>query len=271
MQCGICQGSARETYLTHDRYRLARCANCGLVYVENFLEGAISYAEDEYFVQRNQYIQRWDEFCSLFEILLGKVRRFKQRGKFLDVGAGVGCLLATAAKRGFDVSGVEISVWASRFAREEKGLNVFTGRLDDAPFENEYFDVIVINHVLEHAEKPSLLLAKAHEILRPDGVLVVGTPNIGSIMAKIKGARWASLLPEQHIWHFSPPTLRKLLIETGFEELHFDAKENHRVVGWGPSSILTRLINALSVLTNRSEAMLFFCSKAGNPVRGRQS
>lgn len=259
MQCGLCGSENKKNHLKSGRYHLVRCAECGLVYTDNFYESDISYHDDHYFTQRNQYVQRWDEFCALFSILFDKICRFRQGGTLLDVAAG--CLAATAAKRGFTVCGVEVSDWAARFAREEKCLRVFTGKLEEAGFEPGFFDVIVINHVLEHVEKPRLMLQEARRLLKPEGLLVVGVPNIGSIMATLKGGRWASLLPEQYVWHFSPATLRKLLEVSGFRELYFEARENYPVAGWSIESVFRRVVNALSVMTNRSEAMLLFCSR----------
>ncbi|GAB4487454.1 MAG: methyltransferase domain-containing protein [Thermodesulfovibrionales bacterium] len=261
VSCGLCGGENSKGYLKSGGYSLVRCSGCGLVYTENFSESAISYSEDRYFTQRNQYVQRWDEFCAIFSVLFDKICRFKDGGTLLDVGAGVGCLASIAQARGFTVSGVEVSEWAARFARDEKGLNIITGKLEDAGFEKESFDVIVINHVLEHVEQPRAMLCNVRELLKPEGMLVIGVPNAASLMAKLKRGRWASLLPEQHRWHFSPATLRKMAELCGLREIYFEARENYPVSGWGPQSLFRRSINRLSVMTDRSEAMLLFCAK----------
>jgi 2-polyprenyl-3-methyl-5-hydroxy-6-metoxy-1,4-benzoquinol methylase len=231
------------------------------VFVANFTQEGISYKGDEYFVHKNEYVQRWDEFCSMFEHLVAKVMRFKRNGKFLDVGAGVGTLMHVAKKHEFATYGVEVSEWASAYARDEHGLNMVTGTLEDASYPDAFFDVIVINHVLEHVTAPIKLLGEAHRILKDDGMLVVGVPNIGSIMARIMRERWLSLRPEEHIWHFTPNTLRRLLDRAAFHEICFEARDNYSVQGWNPKEIAQRIINFVSVLTDRSEAMLLFAQK----------
>ncbi len=80
-------------------------------------------------------------------------------------------------------------------------------------------------------------------------------------MAVLKRGRWVSLLPEEHIWHFSPETLKKLLLLSDFEILHFESKENHAAAGRAPSALAKRLINWVSVRINCSEAMLVFAQK----------
>jgi len=261
MKCCICDNAHTLPYFTARSHVFEQCAHCGLVFVANFAQGGISYKGDGYFVQKNEYVQRWDEFCCLFEDLVTKIMRFKRNGNFLDVGAGVGTLMHVAKKHGFMTYGVEVSEWASAYARDERRLNMATGILENAAYPDAYFDVIVINHVLEHVTAPIKLLVEAHRILKDDGVLVVGVPNIGSIMARIMRERWLSLRPEEHIWHFTPNTLRRLMDKAAFHEIWFEARDNYSVQGWSLKEIAQRIINRVSVITNRSEAMLVIANK----------
>ncbi|MEK7721575.1 MAG: class I SAM-dependent methyltransferase [Elusimicrobiota bacterium] len=258
--CGLCGGNTAVPFLKTGGRRLVKCAGCDLVRTGDF-DGAKTAYQEDYFHGKNRYTERWEEFCAMFDALLARARGFKRQGKLLDVGAGVGALMSAAKKRGFEVSGVETSTWASAFAREEKGLEVFTGTLADARLETEVFDVVVINHVLEHVRVPLELLAEARRVLKNDGLLVIGVPNIGSIMAGLQGGKWASLRPEEHIWHFTRGTLARLLILAGFKVICFEAKENYPVSGWRPESLVKRLISWVSALANRSEAMLVFAEK----------
>lgn len=244
---------------------LERCSGCGLVYVANFSPDSISYRSDEYFVRKNEYVQHWEEFCVLFRRLLEKIERYKPHGDLLDVGAGVGILLHVARQRGFITHGVEVSEWASAYARDERKLDVVTGTLEDAAYPDTQFDVVVINHVLEHVPDPLEMLRNARRILKDDGVIVVGVPNIGSIMAGVLRERWPSLRPEEHIWHFNPFTLRRLIWKAGLREVHFEARDNYTACGWRPKAVARRVINGASVLTNRSEAMLIITMKQHSP------
>ena len=259
MTCAICGSSSSTEFIRMDSVELVRCLVCGLVYNPDYYIRKDTYLES--YFRRNEYVARWDEFCTMFESLLDKIIRFKRAGTLLDVGAGVGTLLSVAARSGFIVHGVEVSEWASAFAREEKGLDVLTGTLEDARLETEAFDIVVINHVLEHVINPRALLAEVHRILKNDGLLVIGVPNIGSIMAGLRGGKWPSLRPKEHIWHFSPATLKRLATEAGFAKLYFEARENYPVTGWGPKALLIRIINGMAVLSGRSEAMLLFAMK----------
>lgn len=260
MNCCLCNRTGGDTYLQGVGFRLIRC-QCGMIRTADFGAHALSYDSDDYFVVRNQYVQQWEMFTVLFGELLSKICRFRSGGTLLDIGAGVGTLVGVAANRGFMARGIEISPWAARFAREEKGLDIRTGFLEEADFPDRHFDVITINHVLEHLPEPVAVITEVRRVLKDDGLLVVGVPNIDSVMARLKGVKWASLRPTEHIWHFTPVTLRRLLRQEGFREVFFESRENHRVVGWGLEAQAVRFVNAVSVAIGRSEAMLLFATK----------
>lgn len=247
---------------------MRQCSHCGLVRTETFNHGETSYTGDEYFTLKNQYVRQWDGFVAMFRTLVAKIAVHRPPpARFLDVGTGIGTLPAAAREAGYDVQGVEISPWAAAFAREEKQLDVIAGTLAEASLKARAYEVVVLNHVLEHVEDPRQLLAEVRRVLADDGLLVVGVPNVASLMCSLKKGRWASLRPEEHIWHFSPSTLRRLLRETGFSETSFEARENHTPQGWWIKDTIIRVINVLATLLGRGEAMLSFCRKTPGEIR----
>ena len=208
MTCVLCGGESTERYLGIGAHVLDRCRSCGLISTRNFAGTLSAYAGEAYFTARNEYVSRWDAFCAHFEPMVARIRRHVPSGRLLDVGAGVGALLSVASRHGYSAKGVEVSEWASGYARREKGLDVATGTLEDAGFADAHFDVVVLNHVIEHVPDPRALLVEIRRILRPEGLIVLGAPNAGSLMARLIGARWASFRPGEHIWHFTPATPR---------------------------------------------------------------
>jgi SAM-dependent methyltransferase len=260
--CGICGGGEFSPFLKVGGKSLVRCRACRLIYTADFQPYDTFNAGDGYFTGPGGYIERQETFRSLFEPLVERIRRFKPRGALLDVGTGVGTLMEAASAKGFTVKGVEVSKWASAYAREGKGLDVVTGTLEEASFADACFDVVVLNHVLEHVEAPKSLLVEIRRILKDDGLLAIGAPNAGSLMATLIGARWASWRPEQHIWHFTLDTLTALLKTVGFDVIHQEAKDNSLVTGWGAKTLVQRNINAIAFLANKSEAMLFIARKS---------
>jgi len=259
----ICSETNSTVLFAAKSYLVCRCISCGQVYVKGIDLSVIkeTYNDKQYFAERNAYINRWDEFSRLFQKIFDKIIKFKPQGRLLDVGCSVGIFLDVARKNGFDVKGVEVSTWASEFARE-KGFDVVTGGLLDAAYPKKSFDVVVLNHVLEHLPKPVEILLEAKRILKDDGHLVIGVPNFGSYMAAIKKGKWASLQPDQHIWQFTHETLLRVLLKSGFSEVYFVAKENHRLNWLRPDSIIFFIVNIFALLRNNSEAMLLFARKS---------
>lgn len=261
--CPICSSLTVKTFIKADTFQLIQCESCGLIQTDEFDETGTSYETDKYFVDKNCYLENWEKFSLLFEGMLDKISEYKKTGMFLDVGCGVGCLISCASERGFIAHGVEISTWAASFAREKTGLDVITGSLEDAAFHSDMFDVVVVNHVLEHVLDPGALLREIRRIVKPDGLVVVGVPNADSIMARLAGAQWVSLRPEEHRWHFTPDTIKTLVRKQGLSLLRFEAKDNYAAVGWSLKAIARRAINSIAVVTDRGEAMLVFAGKGG--------
>lgn len=260
----ICSETDNTVLFTAGKYPVCRCVNCGQVYVSGIEHDAVkkTYNEKHYFAERNQYVDRWAEFSSVFQKIVDKIQAFKPQGSLLDVGCSVGILLDVARKNGFDVKGVEVSTWASEFARQ-KGFDVVTGGLLEAAYPEKSFDVVVLNHVLEHILDPVEILLEVKRIMKDDGLLVIGVPNFGCAMAAIKKARWASLQPDQHLWQFTHKSLLRLLARSGFAEVYYAARENHRL-GWlRPASYVLFIVNIVAVLKNNAEAMLLFAVKGG--------
>jgi len=226
-------------------YRVVRCNRCGFVYTTPRLTLAARnamYAEEyfrsespkdmgyaEYFAERDLYVETFRRRVRDF------ITRWKpEPGRVVDIGCAAGFSLEAFREAGWEVWGVEVSTSASRFAREEMGLpHVFTGDLADAPLEKGSFDVVTMWEVIEHVEDPVDYLARARELLKPDGLLFLSTQNVNAPFPDIMGPKWHHYKYEEHIYHFSPPTIRRALEMAGFRTLHVQAKGGGKLVTFG--------------------------------------
>lgn len=104
----------------------------------------------------------------------------------LDIGCGEGYEAYPLLQSGNRVYGVEIATWA---AREAKKRGVKTIRADitraPLPFANEYFDVIIAGEIIEHVLDTDGLLQEMKNKLKPDGILIITTPNIASLARRL--------------------------------------------------------------------------------------
>jgi SAM-dependent methyltransferase len=145
--------------------------------------------------------------------LLDRIAAHAPRGRLLDVGCGHGLLLDEARRRGFEVVGLELSRAAAAHARDVLGLDVRCEPFEDFR-DAEGFDVIVLADVIEHLDDPLRALDACADLLRPDGVLAVVTPDPASPTARLAGRRWWAYIPA-HANLLPRRTLRELLAARG--------------------------------------------------------
>lgn len=203
--------------------QMVRCRSCGLHYVrprlrwDLILDGYRGGA-DPNFVSQVAFRE------ATFRRCLDRLEAVaKPAGKrVLDVGAAGGSFLAVARERGYEPLGCEPSTWMCAFARDHYGLELHPGTIFDMPVPPGSIDLLTLWDVLEHTPDPQAVLRRAHELLTPDGVLVLSVPDYGSLAARGLGGRWPFLLTV-HLYYFDPPTLTELLGRTGFRPLKFRA------------------------------------------------
>lgn len=105
--------------------------------------------------------------------------------RILDVGCGTGVMLGKLAALGYsNLHGLDIAPPDQRMA----GVSFTACDLDDCktPFEASSQDLIVSVEVFEHIENLGSLLAEIARVLTQDGWLLVTTPNIHSIEARLR-------------------------------------------------------------------------------------
>jgi len=129
-------------------------------------------------------------------------------GRVLDVGCGEGRTLEQLRDLGWQVEGVDFDSRAVRNA-ETRGIPARLGTLADQHYPDSSFDAVVHRHVLEHVPDPVGLLAECRRVLKPDGRLVLLTPNAKSLGHARFGADWRGLEPPRHLQVFTPDALRR--------------------------------------------------------------
>lgn len=234
--CNLCGADdAREFYTVPDLLldrptvaaRLVQCNQCGLVYQNprpTLAEIGQHYPpEYEPYADPSGGKQSWLTRQAI-AYGMAKRRRFvtrhKRAGRLLDVGCATGTFLRSMQEHGpWDVYGVELSEEVARQAREQYGLHVFTGTLEQAAFPERSFDAVTMWDVLEHLHDPLGSLREVRRILDPDGILLIRVPNLASWDARLFGPNWAGLDAPRHLYVFTPDTLSAMLKRAGFHVL----------------------------------------------------
>jgi SAM-dependent methyltransferase len=203
-------------------FGVVRCPVCELVFVSPRLTSAALqrlYDEPAYFEGGVYGAQSpWSPAMVLQRTWtagrLAAISRLRPApGRLLEVGSGYGLFLAEARRAGFDVRGVELSRTGAEHARGGLGLDVFNGQLADAP--TDVADVVCFWDTLEHVPDPLEFLREVRLRLAPDGAFALSVPYFSSVPARLLRSRWWTLKPEQHIWHFTPATLRLVAARAG--------------------------------------------------------
>jgi SAM-dependent methyltransferase len=140
---------------------------------------------------------------------------FPQPGEFLDIGCGSGEYLHKMRAKGWNVRGVEPSVFGAEEGRRS-GLDIFNGTLHEATFATNSFDYVRSNHSFEHMPNPIEVLDEIYRILKPMGKLYIGIPNIDSTPYRIFGEYWWHLGVPVHIYSYTIPIISTLLRRSGF-------------------------------------------------------
>ncbi|MBC8285131.1 MAG: class I SAM-dependent methyltransferase [Nitrospinae bacterium] len=175
----------------------------------------------------------------------GRIKKYVEGGRVLDIGCGRGLFLNLMKKDGWLVTGQEYDQKSAAYAINNYGVEVHTGGLE-GKFESESFDVVNINHVLEHMEKPGETLSECHRILKKGGLLVVAVPNIDSFQAKFGMKNWFQLDIPYHLYHFSSKSLIDLIEKKCFKvDLVRHFKFEYNPFGW-----LQSMLNASGIQEN---------------------
>lgn len=139
-------------------------------------------------------------------------------GKILDFGCGNGSLLDNLKVLGWECYGVDFDPKAVTFCKE-KGLNVGLGDISSQNYEDNFFDVITISHVIEHVHEVDNLLKSCYPKLKKGGKLVIATPNTKNWQRQLYKQNWYQLEPPRHLHLFNPDNLEVVVKRNQFDVL----------------------------------------------------
>lgn len=248
LHCQLCGSRERNTKLVDGPFTVHECAKCSLVYVSPRLHGealAKVYGEG-YWKSDNpkargyaDYAREASLYLKTFQKRMGLVRNWvKPDSRVLDIGCAAGYFLQVMRKEGHSVLGIEPSESIAQIARKELGdATVFVGNLDDAPEARGYrkgsFDLVTMWDVIEHIPDPQAALRTVRQLLAKGGRLLLETQNVQSRWARLLGRRWHHYKHEEHLYHFDPKTLERLLSDCGFRVVHCGAGYAGKYVSFG--------------------------------------
>lgn len=200
-----------------------RCDDCGLIFA-NPLPRPASIAS-HYDVQPEEY---WTETRltanASHDIFRPTALLFKElwagsgTPTALDIGAGLGSTMRTLDAMGFDAWGIEPSaafVTRAVSTTEIRADRLSVATVEEATYDADSFDFVVLGAVLEHLYEPSAALDKAFSWVRPGGLLYIEVPSANWLSATLANmlykltspgfvANLSPMHPPYHLTEFTP-------------------------------------------------------------------
>lgn len=226
--CPLCDG----TIFADWRFGLLRCEQCDLVVADSVWQPAANEQLNEASFGGNYEPVR-SFWVRLFEASNNRRTMSRLRGaigigggRLLEIGVGSGSFLAYAQAHGYFPLGCDLSAVICSRVERNRGIAMHCGSLESLSDEL-LFDVVVMNHVLEHVSDPVVLLKAVRAHLKPGGLLHLAVPNVEAWEAWLPG--WNCYEP-YHLLYFTPRTLRLAAEKSGFKIQHLTTHESFS--GW---------------------------------------
>jgi SAM-dependent methyltransferase len=220
-RCLVCGGSLAASPLPG----LTRCQLCAFVTADTALSDGdlVALYGRDYFhgTEYHDYVEERESLRLNFSRRLRTLDSLAAglRGKsLLEIGCAYGFFLELAAEYGLRAIGVDIAQDGIRYARERLRVDARLG--DYLDLSTGPVDIVCMWDTVEHLSRPDLFVTKAAQDLVPGGLLAVTTGDIGSVNARVRGARWRMIHPPTHLHYFTVGTLSSLLRRNGFEVVH---------------------------------------------------
>jgi 2-polyprenyl-3-methyl-5-hydroxy-6-metoxy-1,4-benzoquinol methylase len=224
--CPACGSNSVTDFRTYNRHLLLRCSDCAFVFTaqrdyatgqyEEVYSEMIAYRAMKDVARRTHEGELGYKHLWWFKRMgLRWLRKSKPSGRLLDIGSGPGTLLMVAKHHfGYEIQGIEPASEAASMANNF-GVSTFNGIVDEFEQQNkDKFDAIVSFEVLEHVSDPLSVLLAARRLLKPDGVLILSTPNLDDPYCLDQ--QIAPAMPPIHINFFSRRSVNALLRRAGF-------------------------------------------------------
>ena len=170
------------------------CSHCGFVFSNPYIPG--EHITGFYTrLEDREYSEEAEGRAKNFKTLLKRLKRLKPGKTLLDIGAASGIFLDLALQEGYEIEGIEPSAYLVKEAGKRYGIHLFKGTMENyiQGKPGKTFSVITLLDIIEHLVEPDDFMTQLDRLIEDHGLLVIVTPDIDSLAARITGRRW---------WHF---------------------------------------------------------------------
>jgi 2-polyprenyl-3-methyl-5-hydroxy-6-metoxy-1,4-benzoquinol methylase len=219
--CIVCKNDTIDFMSSYDDrhgypgiFKIDRCRNCGHKTLKaEFAPEELTSLYTDYYPRSAFDIDKYQSYGEVkgFTAWLNGVyssafRWVPENVRILDIGCGFGESLGYHKARGCDVYGVEADENIRRVA-DKYGYKVHIGLFDPNIYDLDFFDYVTMDQVIEHVLNPVETLSDISKVIKPGGVLILGTPNSNGWGANMFGDRWVHWHTPYHLQLFSKKSM----------------------------------------------------------------
>lgn len=223
MQCPVCSTKSQRVFQKYE-YWIRECESCKHRFCElnPDTDHVIEIYDDSYFEGGGAGYPNYKETRDLL-VAHGRrygqlLRRYTTPGTVLDVGAAAGFILSGLIETGWQGQGIEPNGSIARFAREQMGVHVQQGTLEDFTADQQ-FDLVNMVQVVAHFHDLRKAFQNAAALTKPGGYWLIETWDKDSWVAKAFGENWHEYSPPSVLHWFSRSTLNHLAHDMGFTQI----------------------------------------------------
>jgi SAM-dependent methyltransferase len=196
-------------------YQILRCPRDGMNWSSPVLpseNAAQWYARSSF-----SYADELEHLTVTYLAALEKVLAIlKPQASILEIGCGNGFVLEALYKKGFhQLRGIEPSQDAVPKSAADIRQRIVIDVFREGIFQENSFDLIYFFQTLDHVYDPNALIAECFKLLKPGGSIVAFQHNVESWSARLLG-EWSPIIDVEHIYLFSPRTLKAIFEKHGF-------------------------------------------------------
>jgi len=245
VDCPICNYNKIKNIIDYDcgnfdssklysTIKICECNSCGHIFNKLSSEdydGLVRYYNEEYapsnFGSNDKVGDRpgsnnkftFERYNNIFKLIEPHI---KFSSKVLDIGCAMGGFLNYIKTKGVNkLYGIDLTQKYIDYANQNNSYTIKLGNAESIPFENNLFDILVIDQVLEHVANPQKVFKEAKRVLKIGGIFCLGVPDASRYGENYFFDFYWFILRE-HIQHFDIEHLNLLANSEGFELVEYD-------------------------------------------------
>ncbi len=200
-KCPICSSAKYIFWLKKYNQVINKCLNCDTGFtklIPKDLNDVYNH-KDQFKHHQNSYEKnRYYRIKRFGSERVNLLKKFKKKGKLVDIGCGNGWFLE-AAKKNFFCSGLEFNKSLAQFTEQKLQIPIHQKIFE---LDDKSYDIITLFDVIEHVEKPIILIKNLTKKLKKGGIILIYTPNKNSAGFDYMRENQNLVIPPYHLTYF---------------------------------------------------------------------